>query len=168
MVADAQSPFYVRKIADQFLWVDDLMWMDQETLAYTGHPEGELGPKPYIINLKSGLQTRIRTDRDGGLYTWAPDGTALAYAADTATSNVVYVQDRSSGRGAPVWELTHALIQDVAWSPNSQWLLINVIEELPPTTTYTVNAYTETIWVISRDGTFAKRVTPLMPGEPDP
>ncbi len=167
MIADAQDPFHVRKIADQFP-LGGLMWMDQETLSYTGRPEGEIVAKPYIINLKSGLQTKIRTDRDGAHYTWAPDGTALAYSADTGTSNVVYVQDRSSGRGTSVWELTHALIHDVAWSPNSQWLLINIYEELPPTTTHAGGADSETIWVISRDGTFAQRVTPLMPGGSNP
>ena len=165
MIADAQNGFRVRKIAENLARVQDLAWVDQEALTYSNRPGVEGGLALYTINLRSGSRTKINTEKEVFLYAWAPDERALAY---TTSAHEVYVQDRSSGRATLVWGKSVWSIFHLEWSPDSQRLLISVSEQVSEEHTMGLPAYARTIWVISRDGTFAKRVTPLVPGEPGP
>ncbi len=166
MVADAQEAFQPRKVVDNLPYLFDLMWTGPETLAYSRSRDGRADL--YTLDLKSGLRTRIETAASGIHYAFSPDGTTLAYSASEGATEVIYIQDRSSGQAESVWSLDGANVFALQWSRDSQHLLLTVSEPLPPSDIYTNPADVDTIWVISRDGTFAKRVTPLMPGELGP
>jgi len=165
MIADAQGSSRARKVAGNLAQVRDLAWVDREILTYSSRQDTRSGYALYNIDLRSGLSTKIKTEEEILHYAWTPDGTALAY---TNLSHAVFVKNRLSGDAALVWKENGVTISHIEWSPDSQRLLISVSEQVPPEYIMGLPGYAETIWVISRDGKSAQRLTPLKPGEPDP
>jgi Tol biopolymer transport system component len=164
MIADVRDGFRARGIADNLPYIRDLVWVDRETLTYSNRLGFE-GYALYRMDLKSGLQTRISPEQGMGRYAWTSDRMALAY---TTSSDAVYVQDRLSSRASQVWKQNGTTVSHLEWSPDSQRLLVGVSEQIPLELVEGLPAYAETIWVISRDGKSAQRLTPLGPGEPAP
>jgi Tol biopolymer transport system component len=165
MIADARGSSPARKIADDLAPVRDLAWVNQETLSYGSSLGTEHGYTLYSIDLKSGSRTEIETKK--GIFAWAPDGTALAY---TDSEETVYVRDFLPDQTTLIWKGAENVwnIYYVVWSPDSQRLLIGLEEETPPDDTVGFSTHAETLWVISRDGKSAQRLTPLGPGKPVP
>jgi hypothetical protein len=91
----------------------------------------------------------------------------LAY---TDSEETVYVRDFLPDQTTLIWKGAENVwnIYYVVWSPDSQRLLIGLEEETPPDDTVGFSTHAETLWVISRDGKSAQRLTPLGPGKPVP
>jgi Tol biopolymer transport system component len=162
MIADVQNDFHSHKVVDNLPKIELLAWINQDTLAYNIYL-GAGKTKLYSIDLKTDLSTQVQTVRAGYGYAWAPDDTTLAYE----WGNAVYLRDLLSGKEKRVWGgQGNAGAGSIKWSPDSQWLLLHVGEDLPPisdnVTTYT-RSTASTLWVVSRDGKIATRLTPLMP-----
>jgi dipeptidyl aminopeptidase/acylaminoacyl peptidase len=152
MIAEIGDASLARQVADDLVDVGQLMWIDPETLAYS--VRSSRGYTLYGLDLQSGVHTKMTPDgvTTARLYAWAPDGSALAY-----NDGAVYVEDRSSGQTIVALESAGGIF-DIMWSPDSQRLLMEVDEEVRGTRGH---IYTQTIWVVGRDGKSADRLTPL-------
>lgn len=86
----------------------------------------------WLVDVKSGQQTRLTTDADAYQPRWSPDGRTLAYVAKSATAVVpqIFVRTIASGTIRQVSALDSAP-QSLSWSPDGRRIAFSRMVEGP-------------------------------------
>ncbi len=106
----------------------------------------------YVVNIDTQEQSKqLEQVRYGRTYAWSYDKALIAYD----TVNQLYVTPSSAFRPTLVWK-HEGLVQDLSWSVDKQYILVSSSEPV----TWTLNSqYTNSIWLVSQDGTEVTRLT---------
>jgi len=133
----------------------DVSWLakDEISLAFSDSAAVAWRTDLYIVNFTTGgfIEHLSGGMRDAVYYARSHDRAALAYS----TLLDIHITSSSFVNTPAIWKADHT-IDSLSWSPDDQFLLVNsgypVSGTLNPQTT-------EVIWLISRDGSSATRLT---------